>query len=399
MNYRTKYFPNPPTIIISYNQTFLLFFFIVLGGHIHIRLDVVLSIIVPDMVEMIDQYSNALLNYCTKSQDDLHNNSSLTLDERKLKPIQEQWRKTTSKRGHGHYSKAPEQPVFTDLVSSLLVSRRNVNIDLKLPSLSPEWFSIAIGLFLSTGNTAHGRLPIPSSSNASPLLDIILTFIEEWLRPTATNSGNARSTRINFSLPTDELNDFSQRSTFILEHILIPLLPCYLIVNKVYLCKTCQSTVKMRATITSIPVNVIRSGLHLENALHAFFAPTASDIVCVSCNQTTVRHIEVVEWPQVLIVNVNDSQKHVKSRKPPGALSLAQFSSWFAIGSPSSCVYDLTCFNSIIRSGTNDVMVRVTKIKKSWSTNINKRLIGEGEQLRRLFAHCRKLSFYFLETG
>jgi len=150
----------------------------------------------------------------------------------------------------------------------------------------------------------------------------------------------------------------------------------------------------MRAKITSIPVNVLRTGLHLEHDLHAFFAPTTSDIVCVSCNKTTIRHIEVVEWPQLLIVNVNDSKKHVKFRKPPSVLSLAQFSSWLAIGCPSSCVYDLTCFNSIIRSGASDVMVRATKIKKSWSTSINKKLLGEGEQLRRLFAHCRKYWYF-----
>jgi len=176
------------------------------------------------MLIMIDEYSNSLLSYCTKSQDDSNNNDSLTLDERRLKPIQEQWRQTTSKRGHGHYTKGPEQPVFTDLVSSLLVSRSNVNINLKLPSLSPEWLSIAIGLLLSTGNTAGSRRFIPSSSsNASPLLDIILTFIDDWLRSTSNNTGNTRSTTINFSLPTVVSNDLSQRSTFILEHILIPL--------------------------------------------------------------------------------------------------------------------------------------------------------------------------------
>ncbi|CAF1512950.1 unnamed protein product [Adineta steineri] len=33
--------------------------------------------------------------------------------------------------------------------------------------------------------------------------------------------------------------------------------------------------------------------------------------------------------------------------------------------------------------------VRTTKIKKSWSTSINKRLIGGGDQLKRLFAHSQ----------
>ena len=38
-------------------------------------------------------------------------------------------------------------------------------------------------------------------------------------------------------------------------------------------------------------------------------------------------------------------------------------------------------------------MVRVTKIKESWFINVNKRLIGEGEQLKRLYAHSRKCQF------
>lgn len=340
---------------------------------------------------MIGEFSNALLGYCTKSQDNSSNHESLILDECRLKPIQEQWRKNTSKRGRGHYTEAPSPPVFTDLVSSLLVSKNNINSDLKLPSLSPEWLNVAIGLILSTGNTAGTHRPTPSSSsNDSPLHDIILTFIEEWSRSSTTDTSKSRSSTINFSLPIDEINDLGQRSAFILEHILIPLLPCSLIVNKVYSCKNCQSMMKKRATIKSIPINVVRTSLLIEHDLHAFFAPTISDIICTSCSQPTIRHIEVVQWPQVLIANVNDSQEHVRYRKPPSVLSFAQFSSWLAIGYHSSSIYELICFNSIIQSDTSDVMVRVTKIKKSWSTSNNKRVIGEGEPLRRLFAHCRK---------
>jgi hypothetical protein len=115
-----------------------------------------------------------------------------------------------------------------------------------------------------------------------------------------------------------------------------------------------------------------------------------SDIICIACDKQTTRQIEVIEWPQVFIVNINDFHRNVKFRKPPGVLSLAQFSSWIAIGCPSSAIYELVCFNSIVRSGANDNMVRVSKTKKSWSTSTNKRLIGEGDQLRRLYAHSRK---------
>jgi hypothetical protein len=208
-----------------------------------------------------------------------------------------------------------------------LASTSNVNADLKLPSLSPEWLSIAVGMILSTGNKTVDRYLFASSPNVSPLLNIITTFLEEWLNSTSIATFHTRSTTINFSLPTDDITDVSHRCVFILEHILIPLLPCHIIVNKIYSCRNCQSIVNIHNTVTSIPVNVLRTGLHLEHDLHGFFASNTSDILCTSCNKSTTRHVEVLQWPQILIVNVNESQRNVKFRKPPGVLSLAQFSS------------------------------------------------------------------------
>ena len=47
-------------------------------------------------------------------------------------------------------------------------------------------------------------------------------------------------------------------------------------------------------------------------------------------------------------------------------------------------------------SGTIDLMIRITKIKKSWSTSVNKKMIGEGDQFKRLFANSCKLFLVFL---
>ncbi|CAF3829497.1 unnamed protein product [Rotaria sordida] len=365
-----------------------------LGGHIHIRLDILLSILVPDMITMIDELSNALFNYCTMSVNNSSNNDSIILDERRLRPIQERWRQSSSKRNHGHYTKGPDEPVFTDLVSSLFEARSNVNADLKLPLVSPEWLNIAIGLILSTGNNSHNRCRIssPSSSslNSSSLLDVISKFIEEW---SSTTINHSRTATITLSLPINESNEIFESCTFMLENILIPLLPCKLIVDKVHICEYCQFTIKMRMTVTSIPIRALRTGLHIEHQLSGFFGPIPSDLLCSVCNKQTTRHLEVVQWPPILIINVIDSEKNVRFQKPPGVFSLSKFSSWHAIGGASSTVYDLICFNSIIRSGITEKMVRITKIKKSWSTSINKRLIGHGEQLRRLFAHSRILIF------
>ncbi|CAF4455530.1 unnamed protein product [Rotaria sp. Silwood2] len=242
---------------------------------------------------LIDEYSNVIMTHFMITKID-SNNSSTLLDERRLKPIEERWRKTISKRVRGYYSKAPQQSVFADLVSLLLLSRNDVNADLKLPNLTPNWLSVAI---------------------------------EEWFSSRLTQTNNPRSTTISFSLPTTMLVDSFQQSTFILEKILIPLLPCHLVVNKIYSCST------------------------------------------------------------LLIIHINEPPINIKYRKPPDFVSLNSFADWRAIGCPSSAMYDSVCFNSIIRSGGNDLMVRVTKIKKSWSTSINKRVIGNGDLLKRLFAH------------
>jgi hypothetical protein len=270
----------------------------------------------------------------------------------------------------------------------------NINADLKLPSVSPSWLNVAIGLLLSIGNNDDlcRRPPPPLPSNAPPLLFAIWTFLDEW---SSASGRSIYSSNINISLPNDQPEDPLQQSTFILEQILIPLLDCNLIVNKIHSCKSCQRSVTLRITIPSIPISVLRTGLNLERELQSFFAPTISDLLCSLCGNATIRHIEVIQWPQVLIININDSEANARFRKPPGALSLVQFSNWLAIRCPSSNVYNLTCFNSIVRSGANNCLVRVTKIKKSWGTSVNKRVIGEGEQLRRLYANSRKYKYLF----
>ncbi|CAF4582667.1 unnamed protein product, partial [Rotaria magnacalcarata] len=131
-------------------------------------------------------------------------------------------------------------------------------------------------------------------------------------------------------------NDPSERSSFILEQILVPIMPCSLVVQKIYSCKHCLCAVKMYMTLSSIPVNVIRSGLHLEHQLFSFFSKNSSDLLCKLCNRETIRHIDVLDWPPILIINVHDSMKNTKFRKPAGVVSLGQFSHWLAIGGPSS---------------------------------------------------------------
>ena len=228
------------------------------------------------MITVVDEYSNSLHNYCTTSVHNSADSCSMISGERRLRPIEERWRQTSNKRGHGHYTKCPEEPMFTGLVSSLLARRRNVNVDFKLPSLSPDWLNIAIDLILSTGNHANHRRSASSLTNFSPLVDVVSTFIDEWLN----NKGRAGySASITFSLPASEIDDVSERSSFILEQLLIPMLPCNLVAHKVYSCKFCDSEIRIQTTLSSIPVHTLRSGLHLEHQLFSFFSKNPSDFV------------------------------------------------------------------------------------------------------------------------
>jgi hypothetical protein len=131
------------------------------------------------------------------------------------------------------------------------------------------------------------------------------------------------------------------------------------------------------------------NGLDLTHDLFSFFASTSSDLNCSICKKSTTRHIEVIQWPEIMIVHINDRKNTTKYRKPPGTLSLIQFSSWCAIGSPAAGIYDLVCFNSGQKISDNNKMVRVTKVKKSWQSSIHQRVIGEGEELRKLYGNSR----------
>ena len=351
------------------------------------------------MLSIIEEFTNSLLNYCPPSRDKSKNNDSSSIDERRLKPVEERWRQTSNKRNRGHYSKRPDQSTLNDLASSLLASRNDVNANLKLPTLSPTWVNVAIGLILSTAShieNLRSNSSLPSNTEDScPVVNAIKAFIEEWFSPITNNTTTFTFLLNNSPLLIDDFNDVSYQCKFILEKILVPFLPCALVIDKVYTCGNCQFTKKVRETINYIPVNILRTGLHLEHALLSYFAPTSSDIMCKSCRKATCRHIEVLNWPAVLLITVNDYKKNVKSRSPPNMFTLAQFSNWLSIALPSSMIYDLVSFCSILEVDSTQLLVRTTKVKKCWTTSINKRLIGNGDQLKRLFAYSRMFQYFF----
>jgi hypothetical protein len=181
-------------------------------------------------------------------------------------------------------------------MSALIAPTNNVNGNLKLPIITPNWINTAIGLLFSTQ-----------------------TY--EW---TTSTVQNIQFSAMNFNIPTsDESKESDEQSIYILEQILVPLLDCKIIGYKVYECQSCKNEIKIRSIFTYILVNVNKTDLHIERELHTFFGPMTSDLLCSVCSKPTICHIEVIQWPQVLIINVIDAKATFHYRKPPGVISLS----------------------------------------------------------------------------
>ncbi|CAF4803751.1 unnamed protein product [Rotaria sp. Silwood1] len=312
--------------------------------------------------------------------------------ETQLKPIEEHWRKSSNRRNCGRYTKAPDDFIITELMSSLIAPTNNVNANLVLPVVTPSWLNTAICMLLSTQTYGmYYNCPPILPTNIPIILDLIRTFLDDWCKSTTRTN---QMSKVTFNLPnTDQPKEPNEQSMYILENILIPLLHCNIIGYKVYVCHSCKSETKVRVIITHIPVNISKTGLYIEHELLTFFGPMTSDVLCSACGKSTVRHIEVIQWPQVLIINITDPKATFRYRRPPAVISVSEFSHWIAIGAPSSTLYDLITFNSVLGVGDKNVMIRVTKTKKNWTTSVNKKIIGNGEQLRRLYGSSRILIF------
>ncbi|CAF1463632.1 unnamed protein product, partial [Rotaria sp. Silwood1] len=263
---------------------------------------------------------------------------------------------------------------------------------LVLPVVTPSWLNTAICMLLSTQTYGmYYNCPPILPTNIPIILDLIRTFLDDWCKSTTRTN---QMSKVTFNLPnTDQPKEPNEQSMYILENILIPLLHCNIIGYKVYVCHSCKSETKVRVIIIHIPVNISKTGLYIEHELLTFFGPMTSDVLCSACGKSTVRHIEVIQWPQVLIINITDPKATFRYRRPPAVISVSEFSHWIAIGAPSSTLYDLITFNSVLGVGDKNVMIRVTKTKKNWTTSVNKKIIGNGEQLRLLYGSSRILIF------
>ncbi|CAF1477311.1 unnamed protein product [Adineta steineri] len=102
------------------------------------------------------------------------------------------------------------------------------------------------------------------------------------------------------------------------------------------------------------------------------------------------RRVELLDCPDVVVIAVNDNgTTSYVSRKPPRILCFNTFMNSLGIGCPSSTIFDIVGFLSVVPTNANPKLVLVTKMKQRWRVSSSHKLIGDGEQLCQLFARSR----------
>jgi hypothetical protein len=364
-----------------------------LGGQIHTRLDIVVSLLVKDMVSMVDDFVTSL----TAQRLSVTSSS----DSQRLKLVEEHWQQK-SKRGRGRYTKAPSDNVLSAMKSNLLTpSITNINEGLSLPVLKPEWLNVAIGVLLSIESVrSRSELSLPQTE-INLLQQEVDVFIQEYVRQ--INTDNPLSNRkkpkniidnlsINIPMSTDVPNDIHRQLFFILETLITPILNNDLEAIKTFICIKCNKFVRTYFS-TSFPIllNVSHGVFSLEREIVNYFADNTSDRMCTTCSMPMIRRISVIHWPDTLLLKINRSEKtSARLQKAPNAISLEHFNESVNIGNPGISVFDLTCFVAIYQHANDSKLVRVTKVKNKWISSVNSKLIGEGEMFRNLYGNSRK---------
>ncbi|CAF3920394.1 unnamed protein product [Rotaria sp. Silwood1] len=178
-----------------------------------------------------------------------------------------------------------------------------------------------------------------------------------------------------FQTPSDIPSDDSEQLNFILHKIFLPIIDRCIPATKAYCCTSCNFTVHTRFSISYIPINMVEAQLQLRHQLNSYFDGSVSDHLCDKCSMTMSRRSSVI----ILRIDYNNISSTVL-RKPPNAICLQSFLEKTNIGCPSSTVYDVIAFISIMPNLDNK-LVLATKIKQCWRINSMTKLIGNGEKL------------------
>jgi len=266
------------------------------GSHTYLRTDVVLQILVEDMQRMIENFSISYLASVVNGNVDCIDAN----DEQRLKAVQENWRKKNN-RGHGHYTKNPNNDTQESLKSLLFSYSTSVNDGLIIPKLPvPNWLDVAIGLLMSIKYVRESQLSL--SKSLSPLINDILSFIDNWLSalarikpPKKTSPELNQLLNTKFNMPSDDQVDDKNHLNFIFHNILLPIINHQMPAIRISCCTLCKFTTYTQCTINYIPISIVNGKLQITSQLKNYFDGGTSDNICQKCSMTMSRQLKLLD--------------------------------------------------------------------------------------------------------
>ncbi|CAF1538595.1 unnamed protein product [Didymodactylos carnosus] len=207
-----------------------------LGGEVHGRLDVVLSILIQDLVQFVHSFTLGIVN--------VNLNANQSLQQEHFIPVQEQWRAKKINKSRGYYQKKPEQHVLNKITSSFLTPPL-INCDLVLPKFSsqvPEWLKI-ISIFLLSITTFRSHSLPSQFDKGYPLLNELFKFVHKHSKLSrARTRGTQTFVTPTFTVPENfpTTNDVEVNIHRLMNEIILPILSDPVQGVKCYQCPNCK---------------------------------------------------------------------------------------------------------------------------------------------------------------
>lgn len=324
-------------------------------------------------------------------------------DSQQIKLVEEHWQQK-SKRGHGRYTKAPDDNTLSRMKSNLLVpTLTKINEGLSFPILVPEWLDVVVGILLSI-ESVRNRICSSSPSTNDNLQQQVESFIRQYIFSMNKNSTNGKKSNyanndvdIDYEMLADIPEDKHRQLFFIVDKVVLPLIKSDLEAIRSFTCINCNKSIRTYfSTSSPIILNALHGTFCLEREIFNYFSENSSDRTCTTCSTTMLRRISVINWPDAILLRINRAEKNTaRPQKSSGGIDLEQFNESSNIGSAGMSIFDLVSFVTVCKHRNDSKLARVTKIKNKWRTNLSSKLIGEGEMFRSLYGDSRKLIYLF----
>jgi hypothetical protein len=264
---------------------------------------VVLQILTEDMQQMIEKFS---ISYMASTIENDNNDRS---GQQQLKVLQENWQQKNN-RGHGYYSKNPNNEIQESFKSPLVSPSTLINDGLVIPELPvPNWLNVTIGFLMSIKYIRESRLLLLSETS-TPLINNIIGFIHKWMSeldrirpPKRTSTELMQLSNTRFDVPNDDPVNDEEQLNFIFNNILLPVINYPISAIRICCCTLCKFTVHTRFDINYIPINIIDGKFQIINQLKNYFDGGTSDSLCEKCSMTMSRQIKLLDRKCIITFN------------------------------------------------------------------------------------------------